>query len=515
MMDKNVNNIDKKQNYREAVSVIGKKEFTLLKMQEYGFWPANLPTPYERQKNETENEYEKRKLLIEKYEKIINDIADLYKEKEDITNKLRELKKKYDDTWDYEKIRKDVSQTIMKESIERRKEVKRLRAIEKKEKSDAWKKHKSENIVYIGKGYSKWLFLKETDEEKLKELDLPIIKDDKELAQFLGIEYRQLRYLTYHRDVVKFDNYTRYAIPKKKGGVRNIAAPKKILKKSQRKILDEILCKIEVNERANGFVQGKSVVSGAKLHIDDKVDLLINMDLENFFPTITFERVRGMFQKFGYSGYVSSLLAMICTYCERMEVEVKGEKVYVKTTDRILPQGAPSSPMITNIICSKLDKRLKGLADKYKFTYSRYADDMSFSFNEGNTLLNMDKELGSISSDKVNDQDDLNIGKVLGIISKIIREEGFNINSKKTKFLRKNNRQSITGIVINNGEIGIPKKWVKNLRAAVYNASKLKECGSNIPYDVQNEIKGMTSWLACVNREKYSKIIDQCHRLLK
>ncbi|HCW52765.1 MAG TPA: reverse transcriptase, partial [Clostridium sp.] len=450
MMDNNVNNIDRKQNYREAVSVMGKKEFTLLKMQEYGFWPKDLPTPYERQKSETQEEYENRKALLEKYHKVINQINDLCKDKEDINNKLKGLQKKYDDTWDYEKIRKDVAQTIMKESIERRKEVKILREIEKKEKSDAWKKNKSENIVYIGKGYSKWLYLKDTDEEKLKEHEIPIIKDDKELAQFLGIEYRQLRFLTYHRDVVKFDNYTRYTIPKKKGGVRNIAAPKKILKDSQRKILDEILCKIEVSESANGFIQGKSVVSGAESHIDNKVELLINMDLENFFPTITFERVRGMFQKLGYSGYVSSLLAMICTYCERMEMEIKGEKVYVKTTDRILPQGAPSSPMITNIICSKLDKRLKGLADKYGLVYSRYADDMSFSFGEGNIILNAINKYINLNTDKENNQDDLNVGKIIGIISKIIKEEGFNINNQKTKFLRKNNRQSITGIVINN-----------------------------------------------------------------
>ncbi len=126
---------------------------------------------------------------------------------------------------------------------------------------------------------------------------------------------------------------------------------------------------------------------------------------------------------------------------------------------------------------------------------------MSFSFNKDNIILS--------------NEEDINVGKVLGIISKIIREEGFSINSEKTKFLRENNRQAITGIVINNDEIGVPKKWVKNLRAAIHNASKLKECGSNIPQDVVNEIKGMTSWLACVNKEKYSKIIDESENLLK
>ncbi|HCW54201.1 MAG TPA: hypothetical protein DG753_10790 [Clostridium sp.] len=140
---------------------------------------------------------------------------------------------------------------------------------------------------------------------------------------------------------------------------------------------------------------------------------------------------------------------------------------------------------------------------------------MSFSFGEGNIILNAINKYINLNTDKENNQDDLNVGKIIGIISKIIKEEGFNINNQKTKFLRKNNRQSITGIVINNDEVAVPKQWVKNLRAAIHNASKLKECGLNIPYDVQNEIKGMSSWLACVNREKYSTIIAQCENLLK
>lgn len=501
MMD----NIDNKQNYREAVSSIGKKEFTLIKMQEYGFWPEDLPTPYEKQSNETPEEYKKRKKLLEEYDKVIKEINDIYKEKDDINNKLKELQKKYDDTWDYEKIRKDVSQIIMKESIERRKEIKRLRALEKEKKSEEWKEYRSENIVYIGKGYSNALFLRNTNVESLKKLGLPIINDDKELAEFLGIEYKQLRFLTYHRDVVRFDNYARYTIPKKKGGVRSIAAPKKILKDVQRRILDEILNKIVVSDCANGFIKGKSIISGAEIHKNSNVELLINIDLENFFETITFERVRGMFQRFGYSGYVSSLLAMICTYCERMEMEIKGEKVYVKTSERILPQGSPASPMITNIICSKLDNRLNGLASKYNFTYSRYADDMSFSFNEGNEVLKFTSE----------SEDSINVGKVLGIISKIIKEEGFTVNTEKTKFLRKNNRQAITGIVINNGKIGVPKKWVKNLRAALFNAKKLKESGSDIPYSTVSEIKGMSAWLACVNKKRYSNIIKECESLFQ
>lgn len=491
MMENQETSKNKRQDYREIVNQMGKKEFTLLKMQEYGFWPKNLPTPYEKQENETKEEYALRKNLIKDYEKVIKQISDLYEEKDKINQKLRELKKKYDETWDYEKIRLDVSKTIMEESIARRKERKERRELEKKQKSEAWAKEKADKIVFIGKGYSNLLYDKENNKDKLLLQGLPIIEDDKALAEFLGIEYKKLRFLVYHRDVVSVDHYHRYSIPKKKGGERNIAAPKSILKNAQRKILEEILSKIPVSEHAHGFLKGKSVVSGAKAHIlnkDENTQLLINMDLEDFFPTIIFERVRGMFKAFGYSGYISSLLAMLCTYCERMEVEVRGEIKYVKTSNRILPQGSPASPMITNIICGKLDKRLSGLASKYNCTYTRYADDMSFSFKEENI--------------------DLNLGKFMGLVSKIVNEEGLNINKKKTRLLRKNNRQCITGIVVNNDEIGVPKKWIKTLRAAIYNARKLISNGEEVPVKTINEISGMISWVKSVNAERYAGIIE-------
>ena len=152
---------NKRQDYREKVNQIGKKEFTLLKMQEYGFWPKNLPTPYEKQENETKEEYAQRKNLIKEYEKIINEISDLYGEKDKINEKLREFKKKYDDTWDYEKIRIDVSKTIMEESIARRKERKEQRELEKRQKSEEWEKERAERIVFIGKGYSNLLYDKQ------------------------------------------------------------------------------------------------------------------------------------------------------------------------------------------------------------------------------------------------------------------------------------------------------------------------------------------------------------------
>lgn len=492
MIENNTEPKDTKSNYREMVNQMGKKEFTLVKMQEYGFWPKDLPTPYEIQQNETPDSYAKRQGLLKEYQKLIDQIAKLYEEKDDINKKLRELRKEYNETWDLEKIRLDISQKIMRESIERRAERKAQRELEKQKRSLKWQQKKSDQIVFIGRGYSSSLKDTQIDEDKLKLQELPIIMTDRNLAEVLGIDYPTLRFLVYHRDVVLIDHYHHYKIPKKKGGERSIAAPKSKLKAAQRAILEKILSKIRISDQAHGFLKGKSVVTGAEVHLKQP-EMLINMDLEDFFPTITFERVLGMFKAFGYSGYISSLFAMICTYCERMEIEVKGRTKYVATSGRILPQGSPASPMITNIICRDLDVRLNGLAKCFGFVYTRYADDMSFSINEAS---------------------DLKEGRFCGLVSKIVSEEGFKINKEKTRYLRKNNCQSITGIVVNNDQLAVRKKWVKKFRAAIYNATKQKKAG-NLSGSTKNEISGMASWLKSVNSEKYKTMIDEALELIK
>jgi len=486
--------MDTKAEYRRQVNEMGKKEFTFFKMQEYGFWPSNLPTPYERQRNETAEDFENRKKLLDEFQKLSEKISALYKEKHEIEKKLSSLKKEYENTWDYEKIRSVVSQEIMKESIARRTERKAEKERQKQLKSEEWKKRKAENIVFIGRGYSNLLGKKETNIEKLKKNQMPVIETDKELADFLQVSYNTLRYLTYHRDVVTFDNYYRFDIPKKSGGTRHIAAPKTQLKTAQRQILEQILQKATVSNISHGFIKSRSVLTSAKTH-KSSPDLLINIDLEDFFPTITFERVRGLYQSFGYSGYIASLLAMICTYCERMSLEIKGEVKYIKTSNRILPQGSPASPMITNIICVKMDKRINGLCEKLGLIYTRYADDMSFSY------------IGNI--------DDFSIGGFLNSINKIIEDEGFHLKKEKTHILRKNNRQYITGIVINNKEIGVPKKWVKILKASIHNAQKLKNSGNLIPCETKNEIAGKIAWLKSVNEKRYEKVINQGVKLLE
>jgi len=481
-----------KEDYHKIIDQMGRKEFTLMKMQEYGFWPKDMPTPYEIQANESLEDFAKRQKLMKEYKSIIDQIAKLYTEKDEINAKLQELKKRYDETWDIGKIRKDIAQQIMKESIARRAEKKRQKELEKQLRSEAWQKKKAEEIVFVGKGYSSMLNKFETDESKLNSIGLPITKTSRELADFLGIEYKKLRFLVYHRDVVLSDHYVRYKVPKRSGGMRNIAAPKKTLKFAQRTILDKILSKIPVSNYAHGFIKDKSVVTGAIIH-QKQPGLIVNIDLEDFFPTITFERVRGMLHKLGYSGHISTLISMICTYCERTPIEIKDKIRYIATTRRILPQGSPASPMITNIICRKLDRRLNGLAAKFGFIYTRYADDMSFS---------------------VNNEANANVSRFLGLISKVIRDEGFEVNREKTRFLRKNNRQSITGIVVNNNELGLPRIWIRKLRAAIYNANKLKKNG-NLPIETKKEIAGMAAWIKSVNPRRFEKLINAALEVIK
>lgn len=343
------------------------------------------------------------------------------------------------------------------------------------------------NIIFVGKGYSSFLNNEDVDREKLEENGLPQIYNSHALADFLELDYKELQFISYHREIIETDHYIRYKIPKRSGGERSIAAPKPILKRAQRNILDLILSKVEIADVAHGFLKNKSIITNAKNH-SSLPKLIINIDIKDFFPSITFERIRGMYKSLGYSGYIASILAIICTFCERMAIEVDEKTRFVATTKRILPQGSPASPMITNIICRRMDSRLEGLSKKFSFTYTRYADDMSFSTQEEN-------------------KDEL--ARFYGLIQKIIKEEGFEINRLKTRFLRRNNQQNVTGLVVNNESLGIPRKWIRQLRAAIHNARKDIENGKDVPINTICEIEGMVSWVKSINYRRYIKIIEQ------
>ena len=241
----------------------------------------------------------------------------------------------------------------------------------------AWDQHRAGTIVYAGPGVSAGLQDTQSDVEALTRRGLPVLHTARDLAEQIGIELKVLRWLTYHRRGAAVVHYHRYEISKKTGGVRCISAPKPALAGAQRWVLDQILRRLEPEPQAHGFVTGRSIVTNAATHSGKAV--VCNLDLRDFFPSITFRRVKGLFRALGYSEHLATLLALLTTEPPRVPAELDGKTYHVALGSRVLPQGACTSPAITNALCRRLDRRLNGLARRHGFDYTRYADDLTFS----------------------------------------------------------------------------------------------------------------------------------------
>lgn len=259
--------------------------------------------------------------------------------------------------------------------------------------------------------------------ERLLLNGLPVIYDLEHLILVLGIKKKILTKMifAYH------NFYSTVEIPKKSGGSRKLQIPSVELKYIQRWILDNILKKIKISKHAIGFCNEKSIVDNAKIHIGNKC--ILNMDIKDFFPSINFEMVFRIFIYYGYTKELSFIFTRLCTY------------------DGFLPQGSPTSPYISNIVSLKIDKRLSRLAEKYHANYSRYADDITFSSNSS-------------------------MKKLPEIIQKILLEEGFMVNKKKTRFQYFYQRQEVTGLIVNNGRVRVKKSYKKELYQTIYYCQK-------------------------------------------
>ena len=400
-----------RQELYDEIKKSSKDSFILEEMKRLGFWDASKP-------------------------KIAQDLID---KKVELQKELNQLSRKIKNP---ETVIKEIHQQRMKDALQRREETKAKREVTLEEAKKQRELKKENEIGFIGKAFIHALDKKESDSKLLAQNTLFPIEDAKDLASKMGITLGELRFLTYTQKLSPKTNYICFKMAKKTGGFREISAPKPKLKRLQYWILENILNKIEISDKAHGFVPKKSIVSNAFPHLGQSV--VINCDLENFFPTLTYGRVRGMFERLGYSLEIATLLAILTTQEEQKEVVLDGQKLYLFTGNRYLPQGSPASPMITNIICRKLDKRMNGMAKKLNFNYSRYADDMTFSSLEYN-----------------------NINKMLFWIKGITKEEGFILHPKKTKIMKKGSRQEVTGIVVNE-KLSINKKELKKFRALLY-----------------------------------------------
>jgi hypothetical protein len=351
--------------------------------------------------------------------------------------------------------RRDTKEMSDREKETYKKELKAEALERAKLRREAWQAYKANHVVHLGEGVfwkdaagpDRWDV--EHAEERAAENELPPLDSPQQLAEALGLTVSRLRWLAYHRDAATRIHYTRFVIPKRGGGERAIWAPMPALKAAQHWVLHHIVERLPVHGSVHGFLPGRSTLTNAAAHSGARV--VVKMDLKDFFPTVTLRRVKGVFRKAGYRKQVATLLALLCTESPREVVTLEGQTYYVSLGPRCLPQGAPTSPALTNTLCLRLDRRISGLAARLGYRYTRYADDLTFSLpadHKGKPRL----------------------GALVGVVRRIVEAEGFRINPEKTRVHRRGGRQQVTGLVINgNGGPRVPRALRRQLRAAAHN----------------------------------------------
>ncbi|AGA28587.1 Reverse transcriptase (RNA-dependent DNA polymerase) [Singulisphaera acidiphila DSM 18658] len=316
----------------------------------------------------------------------------------------------------------------------------------KQERIDQVAHRKATDIVFLGRGVSAGLNDRQSDLDALTGAGLPLLSTPADLAAALSLSISKLRWLAFHTEAATRTHYVQFTVPKKSGGLRTLSAPHRTLAEAQRWIFQEIVAKLPVESAAHGFVAGRSIVSNAEAHCRRAV--VVNMDLEAFFPSIGFPRVRRVFRKLGYSPAVATILALLTTECPRRTVVYGGTTYHVATGPRGLPQGACTSPGLSNQVAIRLDRRLSGLARKFDLSYTRYADDLTLS---GDATL------------------EAKVGYLMARLRHIAGEEGFAVNEAKSRVLRQATAQTVTGLVVNDRP-GVRRAEVRRLRAILHRA---------------------------------------------
>lgn len=296
-------------------------------------------------------------------------------------------------------------------------------------------------------------------DEELKAL-FSSLKTREDIVNLLEIDEKTLIYYLYI--INDTEKYHKFEIKKKNGSKRTIHAPCKSLKLIQGKLnyILQLMYKDYSKPSAHGFINDKSIKSNAVVHI--KNQYLINVDLKDFFPTINFGRVRGLFLKlFGFPEEVATILAQICCF------------------ENVLPQGAPTSPILSNFICRNLDKNLGKFSKSLNGYYTRYADDITLSSNSPKFHSYFFPD-GNVE---------------LLDVENIIVKNGFEINRMKITYSNKYKRQEVTGLIINE-KLNVRREYIKIIRALLYRIGKygvyktanfyIDNLCTNIPTKIQN-----------------------------
>lgn len=367
-----------------------------------------------------------------------------------------------------------------------RKEQKQAESARRRtEHTAAVAQRKTTDIVFLGRGVSGGLADRRANIERLQLLGLPLLAAPADIAQVIGLEISRLRWLAFHSEASAVSHYVRFRIPKKSGGTRELAAPHRDLARCQDWIRRNILDRVPLHDAAHGFVAKRNTLTNATPHVHRAV--VVNADLKDFFPSITFPRIKGVFQQLGYSPAAATVLALLCTECPRTAVKYEERELWVATGPRGLPQGACTSPALSNLVARGLDGRIAGLARKLGWAYTRYADDLTFSTDAEGTPKT---------------------AWLLARLRHIVGEENFVVNEKKTRVQRPNAQQSVTGIVVNQHP-NVPRETVRRLRAILHRAKTEGLAAQNREEHPHfaGWVRGMIAYIQMVNPERGRELL--------
>ncbi len=269
-------------------------------------------------------------------------------------------------------------------------------------------------------------------------------------------------------------SYKFHRIPKRDGTMRVIAEPVPELKRKQQGILRWLTARgIRPSSYAHGFVTGRSTATNARLHVNKKV--VIKVDLKDFFGSTKSLQVITALKKAGLSAETAKEIANTCTL------------------NGYLPQGAPTSPFLANIAVLGMDVRLAGVAKKYDARYSRYADDLCFS------------------------SDNPKLNEMLPAMKFVVEQCGYKLNDRKTRVMRSGRRQVVTGIVVNR-KVNIPRRLKRNIRAGLHNVKIALVNNQSFDGKQFESLKGMTAYFQSVNMDatrSFKQDIREIERLLE
>lgn len=312
---------------------------------------------------------------------------------------------------------------------------------------------------------------------RLVNFKLPVIKSINQLLEIFEISEKEEKMFFYSQNRKTF-LYKTKNIPKRKGGYRVLEIPNDKLMAIQKSINKVVLSRFKMSKSCTSYIKGKSIINNAVPHVKSKS--ILKFDIQDFFPSIRLNQIVAQFRYFGYGKNVSRYLGYLCV-----------------NNDFSLPQGAPTSPMLSNLVCIKLDVRLERYCEKHNYRYTRYADDITIS-----------------SLERLEDKE---CEKIKSFVYMVLEEEGFIPNHNK--YLKINNGQlmTVTGIVVNDKTNAIKSKH-RELDNAIRYIEKygLKNHLEKIncsKLNYKQHLFGLANYIKMINFEKGNEYIQRLKSL--